>query len=95
MLLGSRSPQTSPKFGNDQDCIVLTEILEFALSLLPTAKGQEPFQGLPHLQAYRLLRAMSLMELGHVRLASRYVEVYFMFQSAEDVPGIVMPLQHP
>jgi hypothetical protein len=72
VLLGSPSPQSVPNFYKDPDSIIFTEILEFAHSLAPIVKGQDPFNGLPHLQAYRLLRATSLMELGHIKLAGRY-----------------------
>jgi len=67
-LLGSSNP------GNvfrDPDSLIFSEILEFALSLLPAAKGQEQFHGLPHLQAYRFVRAVLLAEMGDVQLASR------------------------
>ncbi|KAL4265213.1 Protein transport protein sec16 [Pleurotus pulmonarius] len=74
VLLGSRSPQTWPGFTRDSDPIIFSEILEFALSLVTPAKGQEPFNGFPHLQAYRFMRAMSLAELGHVQEANRYCE---------------------
>ncbi|KAF7363490.1 Protein transport protein sec16 [Mycena sanguinolenta] len=74
VLLGSRSPQVWPSFYKDSDPVIFTEILEFALSLAPPAKGQDAFYGLPHLQAYRFIRAMSLAELGELPLASRYCE---------------------
>ncbi|KAL0946874.1 hypothetical protein HGRIS_013040 [Hohenbuehelia grisea] len=71
-LLGSRNPQLRPQ--SDTDPVVLTEVLEFALSLVTPAKGVEPFTGLPHLQAFRLLRATSLAEIGEIQLANRYCE---------------------
>ncbi|KAJ6596911.1 Sec23-binding domain of Sec16-domain-containing protein [Mycena vulgaris] len=74
VLLGSRSPQVWPSFYKDSDPVIFTEILEFALSLAPPVKGQDPFYGLPHLQAYRFIRAMALAELGELQLASRYCE---------------------
>ncbi|KAJ6630820.1 Sec23-binding domain of Sec16-domain-containing protein [Mycena sp. CBHHK59/15] len=74
VLLGSRSPQVWPSFYKDSDPVIFTEILEFALSLAPPAKGQDAFYGLPHLQAYRFIRAMALAELGELHLASRYCE---------------------
>jgi hypothetical protein len=73
-LIGAGTPQSCPTFYKDPDTVVFTEIAEFALSLATPSKGQEPFAGLPHLQAFRLLRASSLAELGYVQLASRYVE---------------------
>ncbi|KAF7338256.1 Protein transport protein sec16 [Mycena venus] len=74
VLLGSRSPQVWPSFYKDSDPVIFTEILEFALSLAPPIKGQDAFYGLPHLQAYRFIRAISLAELGELQLASRYCE---------------------
>jgi COPII coat assembly protein SEC16 len=70
-LLGSRSPQATHNFTSDPDPIILSEILEFALSLTPTAKGQEPFGGLAHLQPYRFIRAVHLAEVGDISLANR------------------------
>ncbi|KAJ7046799.1 Sec23-binding domain of Sec16-domain-containing protein [Mycena alexandri] len=74
VLLGSRSPQVWPSFYKDSDPVIFTETLEFALSLAPPIKGQDAFYGLPHLQAYRFIRAMALAELGELQLASRYCE---------------------
>ncbi|CAG8549166.1 12833_t:CDS:2 [Acaulospora colombiana] len=51
--------------------IELSEIAEYAISLLPMAKGQEAYHGLPHLQAYRLWHAISLAEFGELGLAKR------------------------
>ncbi|PIL24083.1 hypothetical protein GSI_13834 [Ganoderma sinense ZZ0214-1] len=74
MLLGSLPPAHSPTFYKDSDPIIFSEILEFAMSLATPAKGQEPFVGLPYLQPFRLIRAASLAEAGHVQLANRYCE---------------------
>lgn len=73
VLLGSRNPLHCPIFHKDPDPVILSEIAEFALSLATAPKGQEPFRGLPHLQAYRLIRATALMEIGHVDIAKRFV----------------------
>lgn len=73
VLLGSPSPHTALNALKDPDSIIFTEIVEFALSLVPVAKGQDPFGGLPHLQAYRLIRAVSLVEVGDVAGANRLV----------------------
>ncbi|KAF5391379.1 hypothetical protein D9757_001871 [Collybiopsis confluens] len=74
VLLGSRNPQSFSNFISDPDPIILSEIHEFALSLVPIPKGQEPFAGLPHLQVYRFIRAICLAELGDVAAANRYCE---------------------
>jgi COPII coat assembly protein SEC16 len=52
--------------------IILSELVEFAKSLVPAVKGQEPFHGYPHLQAYRLWHATCLAEMGEIALAKRY-----------------------
>ncbi|CAA7271684.1 unnamed protein product [Cyclocybe aegerita] len=70
-LVGSK---TSADAARNPDTLVFSEILEFALSLVPTAKGQEPFHGLPHLQTYRFIQAVSLAEIGDIQLANRYCE---------------------
>jgi len=72
VLVGSASPAITPTFSRDSDPIILSEIVEFAYSLSPPQKAQEPFPGLPHLQPYKLIRAYQLAELGHVQLATRY-----------------------
>lgn len=71
ILAGSRSPQAWPNFHKDPDPVIFSEIIEFALSLASPTKGQEPFGGLPHLQAYRFIRAATLAEFGYVQLANR------------------------
>ena len=73
VLLGSRGPHHSVNFHTDSDSFILSEIAEFAMSLATPPKGQDPFHGLPHLQAYRLIRAFSLAEVGHIDIAKRFV----------------------
>lgn len=71
VLYGVPNPQVAPGVYKDPDAIIFSEIVEFAMSLTPPAKGQDAFNGLPHLQPYRLLRALQLAELGHMDLANR------------------------
>ncbi|KAG6890682.1 hypothetical protein C0995_005054 [Termitomyces sp. Mi166 len=73
-LVGSRSPQTWPNFAKDPDSIIFSEIVEFAMSLTTSAKGQEPFSGIAHLQAYRFIRAISLAEIGDIQQAHKYCD---------------------
>lgn len=68
-LIGSDSPSVRRNFHLDIDAVRYTEVVEFALSLLPPAK--EPFGGLMHLQPYKLLRAWQLAELGLVKEATK------------------------
>jgi hypothetical protein len=71
VLLGSQSPHVHTAFHRDPDNLILSEVLEFALSLASVPKGQEHFAGLPHLQAYKLVRAWSLSEVGHMSVSKR------------------------
>lgn len=57
--------------GIDLESIMLTELVEFAFSLGPTTKGQEPFVGFPHLQAFRLYHACQLVDAGQISQAQR------------------------
>jgi hypothetical protein len=71
VLYGSPNPLFTTTFHTQLRAIEFSEIAEYAISLLPVAKGQEAFHGLPHLQAYRLWHAICLTELGEVSLAKR------------------------
>lgn len=55
------------------DAIIMTELIEYALSLVPLVKGQEPFGGLPSLQVYRLVHAAFLAERGETSMAQKSV----------------------
>lgn len=79
VLIGSRNPHAWPSFYKDTDPIILSEIAEFAFSLKSVTKGQEPFHGLPHLQAYKLIRASYLAEIGEIQAASRWVYLLVQF----------------
>jgi hypothetical protein len=73
VLVGSQSPQILPNFTKDPDPFIFSEVVEFALSLAAPTRGQDPSQGIPHLQPYRFIRAMALAEIGDIQLASRSV----------------------
>jgi hypothetical protein len=70
-LVGMHAPHKLPSRTALSDAIVLSEIAEYALSLRPPVKGQDPFNGFPHLIAYRLVRACQLAEMGYTSLARR------------------------
>ncbi|EIN07345.1 hypothetical protein PUNSTDRAFT_105006 [Punctularia strigosozonata HHB-11173 SS5] len=74
VLVGSQSPHLRLNFHKDSDPVIFSEIAEFAASLTPAPKGQEPFPGWAHLQPYKLVRAYHLAELGHTQAANRYCE---------------------
>ncbi|KAG5342761.1 hypothetical protein C0989_008711 [Termitomyces sp. Mn162] len=73
-LVGSRSPQMWPNFAKDPDPLIFSEIVEFAMSLATPVKGQEPFSGIAHMQAYRFVRAIALAEIGDIQQAHKYCD---------------------
>ena len=73
-LLGSSSPAASNVYLRDIDHILLSEIYEFIGALRPVAKGGETYHGAPHMQAFRLVHAYRLAELGDARGAQKYCE---------------------
>jgi len=79
-LVGLPGPTATPNFHVSDDAIVFSEIVEFALSCAPPSKGQETFNGHPHLQAYKFVRAASLAEMGHMLAASRLVSQPFFIE---------------
>lgn len=70
-LLGSKSPRASSEYLRDLDYLSMTEIYEFSHCLTPVVKGQEAFNGIPHLQAYRLAHAYLLAEMGDTQKAQK------------------------
>ena len=63
-LIGAHHASQSPTASRDVEAIMLTEVVEFALSFLPVAKGQESYIGLPYLQGYRTMHALELSDIG-------------------------------
>ncbi|KAL7409192.1 Sec23-binding domain of Sec16-domain-containing protein [Mrakia frigida] len=55
----------------DIDGVLVTEIIEYALSLIPVLKGQEVYSGIVYLQSYKLLHAFQLAEVGDNATAQR------------------------
>lgn len=51
------------------------------MTMVPVSKGQEPNNGFPHLQAYRLIRAYAAAEAGDLSIANRFVilQLFDMF----------------
>ncbi|KAG8802519.1 hypothetical protein FRC17_006397, partial [Serendipita sp. 399] len=74
VLFGAANPLFSSLFRTSVQSVLLSEVAEFAMSLPPTGKGAEAFNGLPHLQAYRLWHAICLAEMGEVTIAKRYTD---------------------
>ncbi|KAK2777584.1 vesicle coat component [Emmonsiellopsis sp. PD_33] len=69
-LLGADHRRYPSTFANAQDPILLTEVYEFALSVL----SGSPAAVLPHLQAFKLQYAISLAENGNKSDALQYCE---------------------
>ena len=95
-LVGSHGPSAMPNFHVSDDAVVFSEIVEFALSVAPPSKGQEAFNGLPHLQAYKFVRAASLAEMGHMLAATRLVSQPFFTEKGLNTQfsGIARPSPH-
>lgn len=73
VLLGVDHRQNPTTFGFDEDAILLTEVFEFATSVLPAAAGSTG--PLPHLQAFKLRHALLLAEVGQKNQAQQYCEM--------------------
>ncbi|KDE08917.1 hypothetical protein MVLG_01011 [Microbotryum lychnidis-dioicae p1A1 Lamole] len=73
-LLGASTSASNGTNPVDIESIQLTELIEFAFSLPPAVKGQEPFVGFPHLQAYRLEHAARLADNGQIAQAQKYTD---------------------
>lgn len=72
-LIGARHALQTPTSARDMEAIMLTEVVEFALSFIPVVKGQEPYIGLPYLQGYRTMHALELSDMGMHSSAQKYV----------------------
>ncbi|PGH12755.1 hypothetical protein AJ80_06579 [Polytolypa hystricis UAMH7299] len=70
MLLGVDHRRYPYTFTTDLNHILLTEVLEFATTVL-AGSGSTP---MPYLQAFKLQHAMSLAEEGHTSEAQQYCE---------------------
>lgn len=72
-LIGADVAQRTPTSARDLEAIMLTEVVEFALSLVPAVKGQEAYVGLPYLQGYRTMHALELSDIGMHSAAQKWV----------------------
>lgn len=57
------------------EATLISEILEYAIWLRPTAKGTETFFGVPALLQYKLNKAATLFAMGHAAQAKKYVSM--------------------
>lgn len=71
VLLGANHKAQPTDFGRDQEAILLTEVFEFATSVL--ASGS-PSAAMPHLSVYKLQRAILLSEGGRKVEAQSYCD---------------------
>ncbi|KAH9817670.1 Sec23-binding domain of Sec16-domain-containing protein [Melampsora americana] len=72
-LLGCHM-QTSNAGPGLVEAVMLTEVLEFALSLAVVSKGQDTFIGIPHIQGFKLALAYEYATSGSVTIAQKYCE---------------------
>ncbi|KAL8674352.1 MAG: hypothetical protein Q9168_001212 [Polycauliona sp. 1 TL-2023] len=70
-LLGADHQQQPFDYGRDLDSILLTEVYEFARSILASSASLSVS---PHLQSYKLYHAMLLAESGYRSEAQQYCE---------------------
>jgi hypothetical protein len=78
-LLGSPAGSNPDGPGLDLEAVMLSEVLEFALSLSPVPKNVEPFIGVPHLQAYRLALGLEYATFGLVDRANKSVSLLLIY----------------
>lgn len=71
-LLGADHLQHPSDYGRDLDGILLTEVYDFARTILSSSSAVTVS---PHLQSYKLYHAMILAEYGHKSEAQQYCEV--------------------
>lgn len=71
VLLGADHRQQPLNFHHDIDAILLSEVLEFAISTLATGSANTP---LPHLAVYKLQRAKLLTDAGMKTEAQAYCD---------------------
>ncbi|BGP24993.1 COPII vesicle coat protein Sec16 [Rhodotorula toruloides] len=90
VLVGS-SPLTADAT-IDLESVKLTELVEFAFSLVPAVKGHDAFVGFPHLQAFRLYHAAVLADSGNISQAHRYAEAVVNTLKLATKPS---PFYHP
>ena len=70
VLLGADHKKLPQSFHADEDSVLLTEIYEFATTILPGTASA----AMPHLQAYKLQHATTLAEAGFRTEAQAYCE---------------------
>ena len=71
VLLGADHRTHPSTFSQDEDAILLTEVYEFAISILSTSSQSA---SMPHLQAYKLQRALVLTETGYRTESQAYCD---------------------
>ncbi|KAG0147708.1 hypothetical protein CROQUDRAFT_670305 [Cronartium quercuum f. sp. fusiforme G11] len=90
-LLGSDPRPSRVGPGLDVEAVMLTEVLEFALSLAVVNKGQEAFMGIPHLQPYKLAMGYEYATAGLVTISYKYCEAIGATLKLATKPGTFYP----
>jgi hypothetical protein len=71
VLLGADHRTYATNFSQDEDAMLLTEVYEFATSVLSTSSQSA---SMPHFQAYKLQRALVLAETGYKTESQAYCD---------------------
>ncbi|WFD41490.1 hypothetical protein MPSI1_000119 [Malassezia psittaci] len=70
----------------DLDALIMTEVMEFAVSLRPSKKGEPPFTGFSILAPYKLALAIVYDEFGDSPRAQKYCESLIAASRVSKVP---------
>ncbi|KIX98027.1 uncharacterized protein Z520_06106 [Fonsecaea multimorphosa CBS 102226] len=90
VLLGANHKTQPFDFGRDQDAILLTEIYEFATSILATGAS---LSFMPHLSVFKLQRAAAMAESGLRSEAQSYCDaIASTFKSSTKMSAYYHPL---
>ncbi|WFD27702.1 hypothetical protein MNAN1_002706 [Malassezia nana] len=90
LLLGTTASTPVLALLNDMDALLMTEVLEFILCL-SHPKGAEPFNGIPALAPFKLMRAMVCDELGDAARAKKYCEALAQLSQTKGGAQVLAP----
>ena len=85
VLLGVDHLSLPTALWTDQEAMILTELFEYATSVLNTGISAQP---LPHLQPYKMQHAIILAEAGHRNAAQSYCEAIFSTMKQSTKPSL-------
>ncbi|WFC97405.1 hypothetical protein MYAM1_000117 [Malassezia yamatoensis] len=85
-FVGSNPEALPAMLLRDLDALIMTEVMEFAMSLRPSKKGESPFTGFSILAPYKLALAMTYDELGDSPRAQKYCESLVATSRVSKIP---------